>query len=78
MKPGKMTLSKQSGTMVIGRRHFTVDGKTYKVGDIIKGVRLYVSEKEYFETDGRVASTNIRKQSVSFKGVAPLIKKNEE
>lgn len=71
-----MTISK-CDQLEIGHRYFKVGGFVYSVGDVIKGMKFYVSEKEYFEGDGKLTSTNVRKQTASFKGIGPLVIKVE-
>jgi hypothetical protein len=70
MKHSKITMGKCSG-MEIGRKCFSIGGTTYRVGDTIKSVKLYVSQNEYFETDARLTSTNVRKKTASFRGITP-------
>ena len=70
MKHPKITMSR-CDEMEIGRKCLAVGGTTYNVGDTIKGVKLYVSENEYFETDARLTSTNVRKKTASFRGLTP-------
>lgn len=68
----KMTISNCRG-IEIGRRCLRVGGTTYNVGDIFKGMKFYVSEKEYFEADAKLTSTNVGKRTASFRGVGLMI-----
>lgn len=74
MKHPKITMARCDG-MEIGRKCFSVGGSTYNVRDTIRGIKLYVSESEYFETDAKLTSTNVRKQTASFHGITPPILK---
>ena len=75
------TMEKCSGSssaMEVGHRYFKIADVRYNVGDIIKPMKFYISEKEYYEGAAKVTSTNVRNQTVSFKGVGvlELIKEN--
>ncbi len=61
-----------SKDMEIGRKCFKVADIVYNVGDIIKGMRFYVSENEYHEVDVKLVSTNVRKKAARFKGVGKM------
>ena len=77
----KVILDKCSGSgvagMEVGHRHFKLSGVRYNVGDILKPMKFYISEKEYYEGAAKVTSTNVRNQTVSFKGVGVLDLKKE-
>lgn len=75
MKYPKMTMSNPVGMesdVEIGRKYFKAGGVVYSVGDVIKGMKFYLSEKEYFEADAKLTSTNVRKKTMSFKGIGEM------
>ena len=76
-KAPTITIGKTFGQMKVGRKYFEVAGVVYRVGDFIRGMRFYLDEngKEYFEADAKLTSTNVRKQTASFRAVGPLVKK---
>jgi hypothetical protein len=76
VKYPKMTIDKCAG-IEIGRRYFKAGNVVYNVGDVIKGMRFFTSEKEYFEADVKLTSTNVRGKSASFRGIGELLHKKK-
>ena len=76
MRNAKITIN--APDLEIGRKCLKVGNITYNVGDILKRMRFYMEESTesgswYVETDVKLTSTNVRKQTASFRGVGRMV-----